>query len=56
MRQFGLDSGDYAPNPRQDGPDVQDKESKKYNKIPPIMIGYGIQEDLRYHRNLFRIG
>ena len=37
--QEGLDSGDYAPNPRQDGPDVQDKGLKKYNKIHPVMIG-----------------
>ena len=56
MNQFGLDSGDYAPNQRQDGPDVQDKVTKKYNKIPPIMNGYGIQEDLRPHRNLLWIG
>ena len=39
MPEIGLDSGDYAPNLRQDGPDVQDKGSKKYNKIPPFMIG-----------------
>lgn len=40
-----LDSGDSAPNPRQDGPDVQDKVFKKYNKSPPFMIGYGPKED-----------
>lgn len=56
MPEIGLDSGDYAPNPRQDGPDVQDKGLKKYNKIYPIITGYGIQEDLRPNRNLLWIG
>jgi len=37
--QTGLDSGDYAPNHAKHGSDVQDKGSKKYNKIVPIMIG-----------------
>ena len=51
MADIGLDSGDYAPNPRQDGPDVQDKGLKKYNKIHPVMIGYGPKEVQQHYRN-----
>ncbi|GAH17223.1 unnamed protein product, partial [marine sediment metagenome] len=39
------------PNPRQDGPDVQDKDTKKYNKHPPFMIGYGSKRSKAIIRN-----
>ena len=52
MRREGLDLGDCAPNHAKDGPDVQDKGIKKYNKIHPVMIGYGPKEDQRDCINL----
>ena len=53
MPQLGLDLGDCVPNHAKDGPDVQDKGNKKYNRIVPFMIGYGIQRNLRLDSRIF---
>lgn len=51
MPQLGLDLGDCAPNHAKDGPDVQDKGYKKYNKIHPFIIGYGPKEVQQHYHN-----